>query len=134
VIVEVTDNGVGMDEATRVKLLQPDRDEGVQTERNGYADDQTEQEQDEKDPSAQRIPSAQSSVHSAQMRGHSTQSKGHSTGLGMRNVIRRMELFYQQQDLVEIESAPGEGTTVRITLPATALEKRGVQHVQSANR
>ena len=47
------------------------------------------------------------------------QTSGHSTGIGMRNVIRRLQLFYGMQDVVEIESAVGKGTTVRLLLPMT---------------
>lgn len=42
---------------------------------------------------------------------------GHSTGIGLTNVIRRLQLHYQLQDMVEIESKPGMGTTVRLLLP-----------------
>ncbi|WP_102026636.1 sensor histidine kinase [Salirhabdus sp. Marseille-P4669] len=43
--------------------------------------------------------------------------QGHSTGLGFTNVIRRLQLFYQQDHIVEIESTLGEGTTIRLFLP-----------------
>ncbi|MUK87722.1 HAMP domain-containing protein [Ornithinibacillus sp. L9] len=39
---------------------------------------------------------------------------GHSTGIGLKNVIRRLQLTYQMDDLVTIESELGKGTTVRI--------------------
>lgn len=42
---------------------------------------------------------------------------GHSTGIGLRNVIRRLQLFYQMQNPAEIISAEGEGTMVRLCLP-----------------
>lgn len=42
---------------------------------------------------------------------------GHSTGIGLVNVMRRLQLFYQKNDLVDIQSAPGEGTTVFLYLP-----------------
>jgi sensor histidine kinase YesM len=42
---------------------------------------------------------------------------GHSTGLGLRNVIRRLQLFYQRKDVVEIEAIPGKGTKIRLLLP-----------------
>ncbi len=44
---------------------------------------------------------------------------GHSTGIGVRNVIRRLQLFYDKLDVVEIESAVGQGTTIRLKLPMT---------------
>lgn len=47
------------------------------------------------------------------------QTRGHSTGIGMYNVIRRLQLFYGMQDVIEIESAAGKGTTIRLLLPIT---------------
>ncbi|MGD7006980.1 histidine kinase [Metabacillus sp. 84] len=41
---------------------------------------------------------------------------GHSTGIGLRNVIRRLELFYKRKDVLQIDSKKGEGTTIRIRL------------------
>ncbi len=42
---------------------------------------------------------------------------GHSTGIGLTNVIRRLQLFYQTQQVVEIESEKGQWTIVRLLLP-----------------
>ncbi|MFB4162502.1 sensor histidine kinase [Alteribacillus sp. JSM 102045] len=42
---------------------------------------------------------------------------GHSTGLGMTNVIRRLQLHYKAEYVAEIDSKEGEGTTVRLLLP-----------------
>lgn len=42
---------------------------------------------------------------------------GHSTGIGLTNVIRRLQLFYKANDVVEIESEKGKWTTVRLRLP-----------------
>lgn len=42
---------------------------------------------------------------------------GHSTGIGIDNVIHRLELFYGVPDLVSINSSPGQGTCVRLNLP-----------------
>ena len=42
---------------------------------------------------------------------------GHSTGIGLMNVIRRLQLFYQTSNVVEIESEKGQWTTVRLLLP-----------------
>jgi len=47
--------------------------------------------------------------------------KGHSTGLGMSNVLRRLQLFYGIEKLVKIYSTPNKGTTIVLTLP----KKRG---------
>ncbi|WCF07443.1 histidine kinase [Paenibacillus thiaminolyticus] len=40
-----------------------------------------------------------------------------STGLGLQNVFKRLQLFYGRQDIVELESVIGRGTTVRLRLP-----------------
>lgn len=44
---------------------------------------------------------------------------GHSTGIGLTNVIRRLQLFYKKSNVVEIESEKGQWTTVRLILPKT---------------
>lgn len=51
------------------------------------------------------------------MNGEEDEHTGHSTGLGLQNVIRRLQLFYQREDVVEIYSKKGKGTTVRLFLP-----------------
>lgn len=51
-----------------------------------------------------------------------SQHTGQSTGLGTRNVFKRLELFYGKKNLVDITSAPGLGTTVLIRLPAAGKE------------
>ncbi|GGG17388.1 sensor histidine kinase [Paenibacillus aceti] len=58
--------------------------------------------------------------------GEETAGKGHSTGLGTRNVFKRLELFYNKKDMIDIESEPGKGTTVIIRIPATGKEGRHV--------
>ncbi|UVI30173.1 sensor histidine kinase [Paenibacillus spongiae] len=57
--------------------------------------------------------------------------KGHSTGLGTRNVFKRLELFYGKKDMISIQSEPGQGTTVTIRIPAAGKEDR---HVPPADR
>ncbi|CAH0346477.1 sensor histidine kinase [Bacillus sp. CECT 9360] len=42
---------------------------------------------------------------------------GHSTGLGLKNVIRRLQLFYQSEHVIEICSEPGQGTSIKLILP-----------------
>lgn len=42
---------------------------------------------------------------------------GHSTGIGLTNVIRRLQLYYQMENIVEIESEKGQWTTIRLLLP-----------------
>ncbi|MBE9917389.1 sensor histidine kinase [Paenibacillus donghaensis] len=57
--------------------------------------------------------------------------QGHSTGLGTRNVFRRLELFYDKKDMVDIQSEPGKGTTVLIRIPAAG---KGDGYVSPINR
>ncbi|WHY74725.1 sensor histidine kinase [Fictibacillus enclensis] len=45
------------------------------------------------------------------------QHVGHSTGIGLQNVMRRMELFYQSENLVTISSKKGKGTSVKLIFP-----------------
>jgi sensor histidine kinase YesM len=60
-----------------------------------------------------------------------TQGQGHSTGIGISNVVRRLRLFYGVDDVLRIESRPGQGTRVQLNLPKT----RGVGgHDQTAHR
>lgn len=47
-------------------------------------------------------------------------SESRSAGVGMRNVIDRLELFYGISDLVSIESEVGKGTSVKILIPYDA--------------
>jgi sensor histidine kinase YesM len=41
----------------------------------------------------------------------------HTTGLGLQNVRDRLQLFFRKENLLTIESLPGQGTTVRLALP-----------------
>ncbi|MDY0404760.1 sensor histidine kinase [Virgibacillus sp. 179-BFC.A HS] len=50
-----------------------------------------------------------------------TQHTGHATGIGLTNVIRRLQLFYQSETVAEINSRIGEGTTIRLLLPRNKL-------------
>ncbi|WP_059104377.1 sensor histidine kinase [Shouchella shacheensis] len=42
---------------------------------------------------------------------------GHSTQIGMANVRRRLQLFYQQEHLFDVRSTLREGTVIRLYLP-----------------
>lgn len=57
--------------------------------------------------------------------------EGPSTGIGTRNVFRRLTLLYGRDDLVEITSAPGEGTTITIRIPS---QEGRDHHVPPADR
>ena len=49
---------------------------------------------------------------------HSRETPGDSTGIGMNNVISRLELYYKQKDLLTIESeGEDKGTEVVIRIP-----------------
>ncbi len=49
-----------------------------------------------------------------------------STGIGMDNVIKRLELFFGETGLLDIRSGgPGKGTEIRILIPMTGREKLG---------
>ncbi|WEK56304.1 MAG: histidine kinase [Candidatus Cohnella colombiensis] len=52
------------------------------------------------------------------------QQQGHSTGIGMSNVIRRLRLFYNRDDVIEIVSVPGQGTLVKLLLPIRRGDER----------
>lgn len=56
-------------------------------------------------------------------------SRNSTGGIGLVNVCRRMEIFYKQEDLFEIESVPGSGTTVTLRYPLAESEATNVQAV-----
>ena len=49
--------------------------------------------------------------------------EGHSTGIGFSNVIKRLRLFYGREDVIEIKSTIGSGTTVCLKIPKQRGEK-----------
>ncbi|MDU5949431.1 MAG: ATP-binding protein, partial [Paenibacillus macerans] len=49
---------------------------------------------------------------------------GGSTGLGMRNVFKRLQLFYGKEGMVEIGSSNGQGTAITIRIPARKESER----------
>lgn len=51
------------------------------------------------------------------------------SGIGLINTSRRMEMFYRQNHLVDIDSAPGKGTSVTLRYPISEKEKSHVQAV-----
>lgn len=53
-----------------------------------------------------------------------------STGLGTRNVIKRLRLFYEREDIIDIHSERGYGTSVTILIPdcALTLKERSKPH------
>ncbi len=71
--MSVQDNGAGMNEETRQKILKCQRFE--------------------------------------------SEISGHMTGIGISNVVQRLRLFFNCEDAVEVESAPGWGTKVILKIP-----------------
>ncbi|NHN34482.1 sensor histidine kinase [Paenibacillus agricola] len=57
--------------------------------------------------------------------------QGQSTGLGTRNVFKRLELFYGEKNLIDIHSEPGRGTTILIRLPAAGKVEGDVSPTNS---
>ncbi|WP_426454809.1 sensor histidine kinase [Paenibacillus sp. S-38] len=47
-----------------------------------------------------------------------------STGLGTRNVFKRLALYFGRDDLVTIDSAPGQGTRITLHIPAGKEENK----------
>ncbi|MNV65596.1 Sensor histidine kinase YpdA [compost metagenome] len=66
------------------------------------------------------------------MRLEASSDSGKSTGLGTRNVLKRLQLFYGEDDLVQIRSGLGQGTTITIRIPAKEGDEQ--IHVQTADR
>lgn len=54
---------------------------------------------------------------------HQVQTEGHSTGIGFSNVVKRLRLFYERDDIITIESTLGCGTTVLLKIPKQRGEK-----------
>jgi len=71
--IEIRDNGLGMDEDTRHKILSGEPAENT--------------------------------------------SAGHTTGIGIQNVVKRLQIFFRTDDVVEIQSSPGYGTKITLKIP-----------------
>jgi two-component system, sensor histidine kinase YesM len=52
--------------------------------------------------------------------------KGHTTGIGMGNVISRLNIFFGQDNTISIYSQPGKGTSVYLKIPVTVKENINV--------
>jgi sensor histidine kinase YesM len=42
---------------------------------------------------------------------------GHTTGMGIKSVVKRLELMYEREDIFSIESIHGAGTKITLKLP-----------------
>lgn len=51
------------------------------------------------------------------IRGESLKDNKYSTGLGIKNIKKRLELYFDRNDLLTVESIEGVGTKVRILIP-----------------
>lgn len=92
VMISVSDNGVGMNEETRQKILDCYQFESEKT--------------------------------------------GHTTGIGVYNVVQRLKLFFSCDDVINVKSEPGKGTTVTLKFPysleqVSRTDKGGEAYVQS---
>ncbi len=92
VMISVKDNGAGMDEETRRKLLDCQCFE--------------------------------------------SEKSGHTTGIGVYNVVQRLKLFFNCEDVIDVKSKQGKGTTVTLKIPYPSVKKLqanegGESHVQS---
>ncbi len=90
VMISVSDDGSGMDEKTRQKLLDCHRFE--------------------------------------------SEKSGHTTGIGVYNVVQRLKLFFNCEDVIDVKSKPGKGTTVTLKIPYLSgkkpqANKGGEKHV-----
>lgn len=48
---------------------------------------------------------------------------GHTTGMGIKSVIKRLELMYDREDIFNIQSKLGQGTRVYLKIPIEGLEE-----------
>jgi len=84
ILITVSDNGTGMDEATIDRIMNADVSKRVET----------------------------GGVHNSR----------DSNGIGLGNVISRLRLYYDKEDVIEIKSpGPFMGTSVTLRIPKTAL-------------
>ncbi|TCP66426.1 sensor histidine kinase [Baia soyae] len=51
-------------------------------------------------------------------------TQGKTGSVGLSNVIRRLSLYYRREDLLQIQSEAGKGTSITIFIPTTLGERR----------
>jgi sensor histidine kinase YesM len=60
-------------------------------------------------------------------------SNWHTTGIGINNVLQRLNLFFDDKNMLEINSSPGGGTSVTLKIPKmtdkNAAKREGVGDV-----
>jgi two-component system sensor histidine kinase YesM len=52
----------------------------------------------------------------------SKDNRGHTTSIGMGNVIKRLRAFYGKEEVIEIRSKAGKGTSIILKLPLDTEE------------
>lgn len=57
------------------------------------------------------------------LNGQSVSKTSRSTGIGFINVVKRMALYYSREDLMNIDSEHGQGTTISLFIPKQRREK-----------
>lgn len=61
-----------------------------------------------------------------------SEKSGHTTGIGIYNVIQRLKLFFNIDDVIEIKSKLGKGTSIYLKIPDKAgrgERRKGIEHV-----
>lgn len=61
-----------------------------------------------------------------------SEKSGHTTGIGIYNVIQRLKLFFSVDDVIEIKSKLGEGTSIYLKIPGKAgrdERRKGTEYV-----
>lgn len=53
-----------------------------------------------------------------------SEKSGHMTGIGVHNVVQRLKLFFSNEDVLEVESAPDSGTQVVLKIPCPKLKEQ----------
>lgn len=51
------------------------------------------------------------------LKGGAVETEGHTTGIGISNVVQRLRPFYGRDDIIGIDSRPGRGTKVVLSIP-----------------
>ncbi len=57
-------------------------------------------------------------------------SSWHTTGIGIHNVLQRLNLFFEALNMIEIKSSPGNGTSVILKIPR--MKKKYIYEKESA--
>lgn len=61
-------------------------------------------------------PEKMKQIKQALAKGERTGGTSHGSGIGISNATRRLALFYQREDVMEMSSVEGEGTCITLRL------------------